>query len=248
MAEYHQVPAEVAKPVLGRLNQLAQIHRRLSAIGMGFGNRWVSKPKKPFQPGPPSLDQLVLESEHNIFIDPDSNQYFCTTCINSVSKTGKLRQFLTGKCVENSSSSAPIAIGAQITHPSHRLVLYGGVFLCKKCGSVAKQKMVKLSSPCGPPSTAGWRNRNAYYSNVKLPGYPNWPYKKCIIPYQHKNTRTDAFTISRIQKQVEALATSLATPRHLAEFTSEDLGVGLTAASRESTAPPSTFGSESGSD
>ena len=68
------------------------------------------------------------------------------------------------------------------------------------------------------------------------------PYKKCIIPYQHKITRTDALTISKIQKQIEALAADLAAPRHLAEIAEDDTGVVLVDAAS------SAFGSESGSD
>ena len=77
---------------------------------------------------------------------------------------------------------------------------------------------------------------------MKLPGYPDWPYKKCLIPYQHKITRTDVLTISKIQKQVEALAAVLAAPRHLAEIAEDDTGVVF------SDAASSAFGSESGSD
>ena len=65
------------------------------------------------------------------------------------------------------------------THPTHSVVIYGGVFMCTSCGATAKNKLVKLHAPCfpvKPPSKCA--NLRAYLAGRAPAGFPNWPYPK----------------------------------------------------------------------
>jgi len=211
-ARYNQIPEHVAKPVLHRLNQIQQIQKRLSAVGLAF-ERQTNKPNEPQQPTLlPSVDQLVLKSKHNILVSIDDNQLVCTRCVRSIShKAPQLRHFLEGPCIEPHSLFSPISLGSQVSHHSHRIVMYGGVYLCKKCGATGKLKFKLLSKACAPPQTAGQRNVKAFFDGKKLPTYPGWPFTRPAIPFQHKQTRADVLTVERIQQQVAAF-TSTAVP------------------------------------
>ena len=89
--------------------------------------------------------------------------------------------------------------------------MYGGVYLCKKCGATGKLKFHLLTKACAPPQTAGQRNVRAFFEGKRLPNYPGWPFKRAAIPFQHKQTRADVLTVERIQQQVAAF-TNTAKP------------------------------------
>ena len=47
---------------------------------------------------------------------------------------------------EPHSLFSPISLGSQVSHHTHRIVMYGGVYLCKKCGATGKLKFKLLQT------------------------------------------------------------------------------------------------------
>jgi len=68
------------------------------------------------------------------------------------------------------------AVGNLHTHHSHRICLYGGIYLCKKCGNTSAKKLIKLQDPCEKPKAHGKYNLNAYKNGTKPRGFPKWPF------------------------------------------------------------------------
>ena len=67
------------------------------------------------------------------------------------------------------------------THPSHTIVLYGGVLLCTGCGSTARNKLIKLQHECyakGPETGVHGLDNLDRYSQGRPPrGYASkWPF------------------------------------------------------------------------
>jgi len=58
------------------------------------------------------------------------------------------------------------------------VVIYGGIYLCVKCGATGSRKLVKLARECKHPTQAGKINRDAYAAGRPLPRYEGWPYKR----------------------------------------------------------------------
>ena len=70
-------------------------------------------------------------------------------------------------------------VGNRSTHPTHSIVLYGGVFMCTACGATAVNKLIKLYDPCFPHRYGPLPfNLRAYKAGRAPAGFPLWPYKQ----------------------------------------------------------------------
>lgn len=70
------------------------------------------------------------------------------------------------------------AVGKRHTHHTHKISLYGGVYICTSCGATAAKKLIKLSRPCVKQTSHGKYNRDAYRDGKAPAGFPDWPYKQ----------------------------------------------------------------------
>jgi len=70
------------------------------------------------------------------------------------------------------------AVGKLHTHHSHRICLYGGIYLCTKCGNTSAKKLIKLQAECKKPKAHGRYNLRSYERGTKPRGFPEWPLKK----------------------------------------------------------------------
>lgn len=68
-----------------------------------------------------------------------------------------------------------IAVGRFCSHPSPNIKLYGGVFICVKCGATAVNTLVNLQKPCGILTANLRNNLKAYVAGKALKGFKGWP-------------------------------------------------------------------------
>ena len=164
---------------------------------------------------------LLFATDHILFEEEDSVKKVgimcCQTCHGRVNINSPIaRQFLTSPCVplDKSEFGLVIPIGNKFTHPSHKLKLYGGVYICLACGYVSRKRVFKLADPCTQPNKAGARNLR-YYTKGKAPvGCLGWPYK---VQHQRsfaftkppgKISKEDTITVARVLEQVNIMVLS----------------------------------------
>ena len=150
-------------------------------------------------------------SKHKLFVD--GNRIKCLHCLASVSIHGKhVFDFMSSACIPKDKYMS-YSIGNWHTHPSHDIVLYGGVFLCVKCGSTALNKIQNLKDVCygnegfGDPLTPqshGESNIKRYKKGKAPLGYPDWPYNKYDI--------SDETVMKNIRGQLNGIAHEIVAP------------------------------------
>ena len=96
----------------------------------------------------------------------------------------QLPDFLATKCCPPDTLWS-VAIGNRHTHPSHRLRTCGGVYICIKCGAIAREQIRNLHKPCEGPTPGGENNLKAYSRNRAPTNCPGWPYNKASLQYRH---------------------------------------------------------------
>ena len=89
------------------------------------------------------------------------------------------------------------AVGKKHTHHTHRIIIYGGVYMCISCGATAFKKLEKLALPCAKPTSHGKHNRDAYKAGKPPAGFPKWPYTKIHL--------RENVIVNNIQLQVDQL-------------------------------------------
>jgi len=228
-ATYSQVDAEIAKPILDRILQLKLIQKRLSAVGLGWkhtNRKHVQK--KPFA-AQPTLEMRVLASKHTIVYNDKQTGLCCTACYCSIARTHKanMHAFLAAPCAPTCDKFRTVTIGTNISHCTHPLIQYGGVYMCKRCGATATKSMKLLAKPCGAPGIAGERNKDAFKNNKRLPGYPNWPYKASTIPFVQSSfadAGDDKQILTEILRSVATHSAQLDLPIDVASPEEDDEG------------------------
>jgi len=97
-------------------------------------------------------------------------------------------------------------------------VLYGGVFLCVKCGSTALNKIQNLKDVCngnkgfGDPlrqQSHGESNIKRYKKGKAPLGYPNWPYNKYDISDETQEANS---IMKNIRGQLNGIAHEIVAP------------------------------------
>ena len=88
------------------------------------------------------LESAMLLSKHSLHIF--GSQICCQTCKAGVSiKAQHMFDFISSACIINETYMSH-AIGKAHTHPSHSIIIYGGVLFCLKCGSTGVNKAINL--------------------------------------------------------------------------------------------------------
>ena len=117
----------------------------------------------------------------------------------------------------------PVRIGHSVTHPTHRLSSYKGVFFCTVCGNMAKDKISKLALPCTRIKKAHGRAVLAALHLGRFPpGVNNWPSDTISFPIS-----TEPLSISELEilHEVQAKVNELAVAETL-EVPSSPVSVG----------------------
>ena len=68
-----------------------------------------------------------------------------------------------------------VSLGRRVSHPSHRLFLFKGVFYCANCGAYATVKARKLAEQCTIRTSAGQRNLTLLGSGELPVNLSQWP-------------------------------------------------------------------------
>jgi len=100
------------------------------------------------------------------------------------------------------------------THTPQQVVLYGGVLLCKQCGSTGVNKAINLNRPCIPArqdlNQYGLDNINRYDAGKPSRGFPAWPYNKIklsqkvfIKTFQSQSDMLQAKQLKLAQEELE---------------------------------------------
>jgi len=208
-AALHAVPPSVAQPILKRANDLKLVQLRCADIIKSLPSRGGRTPAPLKQKR--CLEGSISTSRHVISMSTDGKAIICHKCHSCISLNARhLFDFLEGSCNIPMKDFPVIALGKKHSHPSHHLVLYGGVYICTACAYVAKEKIHKLSEPClGRP---GARNNrlSAFDKGLPLPGYSDWPYRKQSMPFLFRSSCSrlsvsEATAFHRVVGQVQKL-------------------------------------------
>lgn len=126
------------------------------------------------------VEEAICKSKHSLVVQ--GCRACCLNCHASVpTKASHIFDFIGSACLEEEEYMS-YAIGNMHSHPSHQIVLYGGVLFCKQCGSTGVNKAVNLSRPCIPArrdlNQYGLDNIKRYDAGKPPRGFPAWPYNK----------------------------------------------------------------------
>jgi len=124
--------------------------------------------------------------------------------------------------------------------------IYGGVFMCIRCGGTGSRKLIKLARPCETPTVRGQQNVDAYAAGTAPAGYKGWPYKNVHLQENiaYNNVQT---LVDRMHKKYKHQYEKQETYDIDADSAFDDEGPIPTEEEAEAL-PPSPGGSESESD
>ena len=134
-------------------------------------------------------------SQHDCVIYGE--RLYCCGCNSNISiRAEHIEEFIQSSCLPQDCTTA-YAAGKKHTHHSHRAIIYGGVYLCIKCGATASKKLIKLARPSEKPTTHGKYNKDAYIKGNAPAGFPGWPYTKTHL--------RENVIVNNVQYQVDQL-------------------------------------------
>ena len=135
------------------------------------------------------IKSAIACSSHSIVVAPDGTSMSCRGCGAKVSSLGNFcKKWLAASCAvpldisnvlkyQQKQLGNSIQVGNSMTHPSHNICIYRGLFFCKICGARGPSKLVNLSDPCEPAKAGsyGRANLNAIRQGKKPQGLSVWP-------------------------------------------------------------------------
>ena len=189
-AKTFKVPLNVSAPIIYYHNLTKRIQFRLIDILCHLPHRAkvhsIKLPKIP----KPKLEDIIGNSTHVAFVS--QGLVCCARCRQSFPKTGELcKRWLATTCPDiGQTTDQPIPIphyqihiARGLTHHSHRMHMYRGLYFCNRCGAIGEKRLNKLARQCETPTEAGSRNIR-YIKNNKLPvGVPRWPIDHDRFPF-----------------------------------------------------------------
>jgi len=198
-AALHEIPSRIAQPIVKTCTDLRLIQNRLIMVTKMFPQRAHTKTILKHVVYKPTYQDKILElissSKHDCILH--NNRVHCYQCSTSIHiKAPNIRDFLESSCLPIQYTYSH-AVGNQHTHHTHRVVVYGGIYMCTKCGATGSRKLVKLARECKRPTAAGKINRDAYADGRPLPKYDGWPYKRIHLD--------DNIIINNIQMQIDRI-------------------------------------------
>jgi len=184
-AAIHAIPIDKAQPTLDTFENLALIQNRIIHAIKMYPQRDFKKlisPKLQLSHSR-KVESAIWMSKHALHII--NNRVCCMHCHSTVSISAKhVFDFIKSSCVPREQYKS-FAIGNLHTHPSHNVVIYGGVLFCTKCGCTGVNKAEDLVSNCKnilkPADIYGQNNIKRYKKGKSPAGFPNWPYDKFLV-------------------------------------------------------------------
>lgn len=190
-------PADKAKPVVDLLKNLHLIQNRIIVVTKMYPQRPHNA--KIINHNTVSISQRIQDASalSTHILHKVGNRLVCTSCNASVSVKAKyLFEFISSGCFPE-DKIVSLAVGKLHIHPSHTILMYGGVLMCTKCGSTARNKLIKLQHKCfgnGPETGEhGLDNLERYAAGRAPRGYKKWPYNhfKLSDIEIHSNVQND---------------------------------------------------------
>jgi hypothetical protein len=139
-------PMNIASGVLHFTSIVQKVQRRFVRVLISNVEKMKYEKKFPNMiPKPPSLDDLVLATSHNLEIS--SSMFRCLDCSGAVSRTStNVKNWLKAKCsalpYDDRQGLVPIPkwhliqIGNTVPHSTHDLHTQRGIVICKVCGAI----------------------------------------------------------------------------------------------------------------
>ena len=91
------------------------------------------------------VEEAVCQSKHSLLLE--GSRLHCLKCHASVPiKASHMFDFIGSSCLTEEKYMS-YAIGNMHTHPSHQVVLYGGVSLCNSVGPQVSTRLSTLTDP-----------------------------------------------------------------------------------------------------
>ena len=179
-AASHAIPADKAKPVVDLFKNLHLIQNRIIVVTKMYPQRPHNA--KLIHHNTVSISHRIQDASalSSHILHKVGNRLVCTSCNASVSVKAKyLFEFISSGCFPE-DKIVSLAVGKLHTHPTHAIIMYGGVLMCTKCGSTARNRLVKLQHKCfgnGPETGEhGLDNIERYAAGRAPRGYKKWPY------------------------------------------------------------------------
>ena len=184
-----------------------------------------------------------MQCSQHVLVE-EEGKYRCVLCQQCVARhRNTLVEFIKTECreiVKNRSQffhvGYPVRVGTKISHSSHKINGYRGVFFCTQCGNISAQRMIGLVRPCtGVLSQYGRNNIIALEKGDLPPKVAEWP--GASIPINLPLSLEEQNALTHIQGlirnyQVEALPESEdSSSGFLSDGTSHDVGVPSASAS-----------------
>ena len=183
-ARSHEISQNIAASFIYYYGLTRKIQRRCAAIICSLPNRLKTRvPKNLFSPQPVSVDSLLHNSSHFVFVD-NRNKIRCARCLDCMPASGsRVRQWLKSECANfKVDEIRPVPLKAEIvqlgnrsSHPTHQIFHFKGLIFCNKCGYRGPQKLVGLFRPCKPPSQQGKQNLKDLAAGRLPYGLSQWP-------------------------------------------------------------------------
>jgi hypothetical protein len=179
-------PMNIASGVLHFTSIVQKVQRRFVRVLISNVEKMKYEKKFPNMiPKPPSLDDLVLATSHNLEIS--SSMFRCLDCSGAVSKTStNVKNWLKAKCsalpYDDRQGLVPIPkwhliqIGNTVPHSTHDLHTHRGIVICKVCGAIGVKKCKLLVGPCRLHCTVATRKSlDNLMTGVLPPSVKTWP-------------------------------------------------------------------------
>ena len=177
-ADLNAIPETEANIIIQVYKDLALIQNRLITVIKMMPQRAHNKTILEHNKYKPTyMDRIIdklSKSQHECVIH--NQRIHCSTCNANISIRAKhIDDFIQSSC-QAPEYNISYAVGNLHTHHTHRICLYGGIYLCRKCGNTSAKKLIKLQDPCERAKAHGKYNLNAYKNGTKPRGFPKWPF------------------------------------------------------------------------
>lgn len=204
-----QLDSAVALEHKSKMNKIKHIQNRIAAVMSIMPPRNVKHKTAEPKPAKLTVQDHIDQSLHSIRMHGD--RLICVLCERSSSNSPDTAiKFCKSECgvqIRNSSLcrmvEGGVQIGSNVTHSSHTLLSYRGVYFCKKCGNYATVKLIKLAEPCtGKPNGHGKLSLVNIAKGRLPPKLMSWP---CI----DLMTQAEKDAMYTVARQVQDLAKAI---------------------------------------
>jgi len=140
-AELHAVPAEQAKHIIKIYKDLDLTQNRIIAVTKLLPQRKHNITIHDNIKYKPTYTNQIIEklksSQHDCVIFGE--RLYCCGCSSNISiRAEHINDFIQSSCLIRDRTMT-YAVGKQHTHHTHKITIYGGVYMCTSCGATASR-------------------------------------------------------------------------------------------------------------